>query len=425
MKILYIDLNTSGISGDMLLASLLGLVLEPEKILDELRQIKDLLPGVSKVDIELKQILRSGIQINQLRIDIKESKDHRSAKMLQESLNAYINQKNLSNSAANYAKQVLDSLIQAEVKVHGELAENIHLHELSSIDTLVDILGVTLTLEDIGGFNTDFKIYCSKIPLGGGKIKTAHGSIAIPAPATLKILEKSNLITFGGPIESELVTPTGAALLINLNPQFMHYPPEMIIKKSIYSTGQKKIKDFLNILRLFYGESSSIEVPASSHLLQKYVEEITVLETDVDDVSGELIGNFINELKKAEVLDLQIIPSLTKKNRPSYIIKVLCYPRYIFDITEKIIHELGTLGVRFYTINRVCVDRTIEKRTIEIEGKKYEVNFKLSYIESENGKEIVNIKPEYENLKKISEDSKISLRKIQSIVQSHIRQLFS
>jgi uncharacterized protein (TIGR00299 family) protein len=425
MKILYIDLNTSGISGDMFLASLLGLVQEPEKILDELRQIKDLLPDVSKVDIELKQILRSGIQINQLRIDIKESKDHRSAKMLQESLNAYINQKNLSNSAGNYAKQVLDSLIQAEVKVHGELAENIHLHELSSIDTLVDILGVTFALEDIGGFNTDFKIYCSKIPLGGGKIKTAHGSIAIPAPATLKILEKSNLITFGGPIESELVTPTGAALLINLNPQFMHYPPEMIIQKSIYSTGQKKFKDFLNILRLFYGESSSIEVPASSHLLQKYVEEITVLETDVDDVSGELIGNFINELKKAEVLDLQIIPSLTKKNRPSYIIKVLCYPRYIFEITEKIIHELGTLGVRFYTMNRVCVDRTIEKRTIEIEGKKYEVNFKLSYIESENGKEIVNIKPEYENLKKISEDSKISLRKIQSIVQSHIRQLFS
>ncbi|MFX1325445.1 MAG: nickel pincer cofactor biosynthesis protein LarC [Promethearchaeota archaeon] len=421
MKILYIDLNTSGISGDMFLACLLGLVSEPEKILKKLKELQHFLPGVSKLDIELKRPLRSGLQINQLNIDIKENKDRRSAKILQESLKKYLDGNKLSDQASNYAINVLNSLIQAEAEVHGVLAESIHLHELSSIDTLVDILGVTLALEDIGGFNPDFNIYCSKIPLGGGKINTAHGIITIPAPATLKILEKSNLITFGGPIESELVTPTGAALLINLNPQFMQHPPEMIISKSVYSAGQKEFKDFLNILRIFYGKSADTD---SSHILHKYVEEVTVLETDVDDVSGELLGNFINDLKMSQVLDIQIIPSLTKKNRPSHIIKVLCYPQSTFEITEKIIQELGTLGVRYCTMKRVCVERTIEKREIEIKGKIFEVNFKMSYIESVNGREIVNFKPEYEDLKKISEDLNIPLRKIQSIIQTQITQFF-
>ena len=248
MKILYIDLNNSGLSGDMFLASLLGLVSDPDKILKEIIEIKDFLSGVSKLNIKLIQVPRTGLQLNQLKINIEETKDHRSAKTLQKALNSYLSMKNFSTLAKDYANQVLNSLIHAEQEVHGKLANNIHLHELSSVDTLIDILGVTMVLDLIKGFNEDFKIFCSKIPLGGGKVNTAHGSLTVPTPATLKILEKSNLITYGGPIDSELITPTGAALLTNLNPSFLPYLPEMIIKKSIYSTGQKEFKDFLNIL---------------------------------------------------------------------------------------------------------------------------------------------------------------------------------
>ena len=424
MRILYIDLNSSGISGDMLLAALLGIVPEPEKILKDLRKLKDYLPGVSQLIIELKKIHRSGIQLNQLKIEIKENKEHRSAKTLQNSLNKYLNENSFSDSAKNYANQVLNSLIQAEAEVHGKLANKIHLHELSSIDTLIDILGVTSALDKINGFDENIQFYCSKIPLGGGEVNTAHGLLTIPAPATLKILEKSNLITFGGPIESELVTPTGVALLTSLNPEFLEYLPEMMIEKSVYSTGQKTFKDFQNILRLFLGEYNDLESYKSTHPMQKYVDKVSILETDVDDVSGEILGNFFNEFKNEKVLDLQIIPSLTKKNRPSYIIKVLCYPKYTFELMEKIIHELGTLGVRYSIINRVCVDRTIEKHIIEINKKDYSVNFKVSYIELENSKEIVNVKPEFEDIKKISEESGISVRKIQFIIQAKIKQLF-
>ncbi len=425
MKILYLDLNNSGISGDMFLASLLGLVPDDaKKILDELIELKDYLPGVSKLAVDLIKISRSGIQLYQLKLDIKETRNHRSAKTLKDSLNKYLNKKSFTTLAVNYANQVLDALISAEAEVHGELIKNIHLHELSSVDTLIDILGVTTALDHINGFEEGFKVFCSKLPLGGGKVKTVHGLLAVPAPATLNILEKSNLVTFGGPIDSELVTPTGIALLASLNPEFCQYLPNLIIKKSTYSTGQKEFKDFLNVMRIFYGECKRFDITQKIDSLKKYTQRVSILETDVDDVSGEILGNFINKLKNEDILDIQIIPSITKKSRPSHIIQILCYPEYTTKLIKKMIHELGTLGVRFNTINRVCVDRVMEKRTIKIEGKNFDVNFKISYIVSDKRKEIVNIKPEFEDIKKISEDLGIAIKKVEFIAQAHLEQLF-
>jgi len=425
MRILYLDLNNSGISGDMFLASLLGLVPEEaNKILDGLIELKDYLPGVSKLTVGLIKIPRSGIQLNQLKLEIKETKNHRSAKTLKDSMNKYLNEKNFTELAKNYANQVLDKLIHAEAEVHGELNENIHLHELSSVDTLVDILGVTAVLDQINGFEEGFKVYCSKLPLGGGIVKTAHGLLAVPAPATLKIIEKSNLIIFGGPIDSELVTPTGAALLTSLNPEFYQYLPDLIIKKSIYSTGQKEFKDFLNEMRIFYGEYEGFDITTKFDLMEKYTQKVSIIETDVDDVSGEILGNFINKLNNENILDIQIIPSITKKNRPSHVIQIICYPEYTTKLIEKSIHELGTLGVRFKTVNRVCVERSMETRSVEIKGEIFDVNYKISYITSDKGKEIVNIKPEFEDIKKISEKLGITVKKVEFIAQAHLEQLF-
>ncbi|MFX1257848.1 MAG: nickel pincer cofactor biosynthesis protein LarC [Promethearchaeota archaeon] len=423
MKLLYIDATNSGISGDMFLASLLRLIPEPNIILENLKSLRNYLSDVSKLKIDLINIKRSGIQINKLKIDIKENKNYRKPKVLKSALNKFLNEKSFSNSAKTYANNVLNSLIQAEAEVHGKLFDNIHMHELSSVDTLIDILGVTQALDILGGFNKDFKIFCSKLPLGGGLIKTAHGLLPVPAPATSKILETSNLIVYNGPIESELVTPTGAALLTNLNPKTINY--KMILKKIAYSTGQKEFNNFLNILRLFYGEIKSFEFKDEIEPLEKYREPITILETDIDDVSGEIIGDFIKKMIKENILDIQVIPNITKKNRPGYLIKVLCSPENKFVIIEKIIDELGTLGVRFSTINRICVERKIENKKIEINGKNYELKYKISYIESESGRKIVNIKPEYEDLKKISEISKRSIKEVQFFAQTLINQIYN
>jgi uncharacterized protein (TIGR00299 family) protein len=424
MRILHIDLHNSGISGDMFLSSLLGLVPDFNEILKELEKIIDFLPGVSKLKINLIKTEKTGILVNQLKIDIKETKSHRTADILQKSLNDFLVKSNISDSAKNYAFNVLNSLIKAETEVHEELVKNIHLHELSSVDTLIDIIGVATVLDRINGFDKNIKISCSKIPLGSGTVNTKHGILAVPAPATLKILEKSNLITYGGPIESELVTPTGAALLVNLNAETVQYLPEMKILNSIYSTGQKKFDNFLNVLRLFYGKTEGLDYFELSHPLQNYIEQVTILETDVDDVSGEVLGHFIINLEKKDILDVQIFPSITKKNRPGHIIKILCYPEQVFDLIESIVHELGTLGVRFNIINRVCVNRKIERRNIEIHEKTYEIAFKISYIESDKGLEIINIKPEYEDLKKISQDTGLTLKKIQLIINAEIKQIY-
>ncbi|MFX0076394.1 MAG: nickel insertion protein, partial [Candidatus Hermodarchaeota archaeon] len=130
------------------------------------------------------------------------------------------------------------------------------------------------------------------------------------------MFEKSNLVVHGGPIDSELVTPTGAALLVNLNPKHMRIVPRMNILNVISSTGQKEFKDFSNILRIFYGELENLSNNQELHPLKGYVEEVTVLETSVDDVSGEVLGNFIETIEENGILDIQLIPSITKKNRP-------------------------------------------------------------------------------------------------------------
>ncbi|MFX1234856.1 MAG: nickel pincer cofactor biosynthesis protein LarC [Promethearchaeota archaeon] len=423
MKVLYIDTSNSGISGDMLLAALLGLISDPKYVLDELKILKNYIKGVKKLEIDLEKVKRTGIVVNHLKLDIEENKHERSANNLKDSLQRFLNEKKFSESAKEYAINVLGTLFQAEGEVHDSLINNIHLHELSSVDTLLDIIGVSKTLDIIGYFGEPFEIYCSKLPLGAGKIKTAHGILAIPAPATIKILENSNLTTESGPIENELVTPTGAALLVNLKPKFSSYVNEMIIKKVVYSTGDKEFKDFLNILRIFYGEESNKAIQSNQHFLKRYVEDIVVIETDVDDVSGELLGNLIKILENKQILDIQVIPSITKKNRPGHIVKVLCHPENSFKIIETLLDELGTLGVRFNALKRVCIDRDIVTAELKVQGNLYRISYKISYYETEKGKKIVNIKPEYEDLKRVSKETGIPVKQILTYAQEKLKSL--
>ncbi len=158
--------------------------------------------------------------------------------------------------------------------------------------------------------------------------------------------------------------------------------------------------------------------------MQKYTEKISVLETDVDDVSGEILGNFISNLKPGEFLDVQLFPTITKKNRPGHKLEILCYPEHTFKLIEKIINEIGTLGVRFKIINRICINRKFQKRLIKINEKSYTLNYKVSYFESNKEINIVNIKPEYEDLKKISETTNLTIKQVQLIAQSNIKDIY-
>jgi len=417
MKTMFIDTINSGISGDMLLAGLLGLIDNPNEILDELNEISKFISGIINFKVNLTKIERSGIEVNQLIVIIKESKDHRSTKTLKDALNAFMEEKKFSRNAIKYATNVLDTLITAEANVHGKLAEEIHLHELGSIDTLLDILGVTRALETLGVFRKEVNIVISDLPLGGGTIKTAHGILPVPAPATSKIIEKSGIHVHFGPINSELTTPTGAALLKNLT--FTCEKPPMNIEKISYSTGNKNFTNFPNLFRIFYGYDFN-----STSNLEKYMEKIAIIETDVDDVSGEIIGHLMKRLESEKILDVQIIPAWTKKSRPSNIIKILCSLDHKFEIINILLDELGTLGVRFTTFDRICVERIYENIDIEIDGKNYPIKYKISFIKTLDQKHLVNIKPEYDDLNKISELSGLSMKKVQIFAQEKLKNLY-
>jgi len=361
MKILFLDCVNSGISGDMFLASLLELVEDSNEVLSLLANLKNYLKGVSQLKIKLLKIEKFGIQVNQLKIELQEDKHHRTPKVLQSALEKALEEYNFSEPAKAYAREVLNSLFQAEAQVHGELIKKIHLHELSSVDTLIDILGVTKVLEIIGYFHEKFKVYCSRLPLGGGEIKTAHGILAVPAPATVRILENTEIVVQSGPVEGELVTPTGAALLVNLNPISVNFFENIKLKRATYGTGQKSFENFSNILRIFFGEKESEQYAKADNIFEGYMEDVIILETDVDDVTGEIIGNFIHKMENSNVLDIQVLPSITKKNRPNYVLKILCHPSMSDKILEDIFTELGTLGVRINKTKRACIEREIER----------------------------------------------------------------
>ncbi len=418
MKSLYIDTSNSGISGDMLLAALISLVDNPEDILKKLRVLKDYLPNVSTFEVKLTQTERSGITVSQLKIKIKEDKHSRSSKTLLEALNRYLTEFNFSKKAIGYANKVLGDLINAEALVHKKLAEEIHLHELSSIDTLLDILGTTMILEEVGYFKNEIIIFTSTLPLGGGAVKAAHGILPVPAPATLKILEKSNLISKVGPIDTELVTPTGIALLNALNPKTTK--KQMKFEKVVQSTGEKEFTDFPNILRIYYGSMEETQLEKKEVLFDDYVQEIAIIETDVDDVSGEIIGNLLSIIEKKDILDVQIIPAMTKKQRTSNIIKVLCEPKFKTEIIDIFLRELGTLGVRFQIVKRVCVERVLKKEAIEIENEEYMITFKISFYKSSQNYHIINIKPEFEDLKKVSENTGLPVKIVEFYAQEKL-----
>ena len=402
----------------MFLAALLELVPNSQKILSDLSKLKDFLSGVSYLEISLTRIKRNDISVNQLKIDLKEKKQHRTVNELREKLNEYLNEYHYSKPAKDYANNVLNSLITAEAEVHEKLEDKIHLHELSSVDTLIDILGVAKSLDVIGVFKENYEIYCSELPVGSGSISSAHGLIPIPAPATVKILEKSNLIITTGPIKEELSTPTGVALLVNLNPVLKK--PSFNLEKMVNSTGQKKFNSFINILRIFKGTKKDNIILDKLQSLKKYNEQVSVIETDIDDISGEIIGDFIEKFTDDNILDIQVIQAITKKNRPSFIIRILTKPEQKLKTIEKLINNLGTLGVRYSTINRICIERDIKKIDIEIDNLKYTLNYKISYYFIGNEKKIINIKPEYNDLKKLSQETGYSVRKLYFLLQSKL-----
>ena len=408
-RVIVIDPSISGISGDMLLAALIDIGADLD-ILSKLgKAVARVVDGVEDVNISVEDVVRGGIRAKALKVNLVEKHVERSGTELLQYVEAVVDEVGLGDKAKRIALSAIRALVEAEAIVHSSSVDEVHLHEVGSADTVVDIVGTAMALENLGLLESSF--YSLPIAVGGGYIEIHHGTYPVPAPVVLELLRRGNAMFFGGTVEGELATPTGVAILISLVNSFVKALPMISIEKIGYGAGQRDFTTHPNVLRILVGRSAE-------NVEGLEAEDIAVLETDVDDVSGELVGYVIEKLFELGAKDVSVQPLYMKKNRPGYTVKVLS-DLIIYPILVKtLINELGTLGVRVYIMKRLKVP-TRERKTIdvEIDGKRCRVDVKVSTDHMGN---VVNIKPEYESVKSVAKELGVPFRKVFNNVQKAI-----
>jgi len=397
-EIFVIDCQLAGVSGDMLAAALLDLGANEEKVIEAMESVKNFIDGCKKLKISVIEALTHGIKAKKLLIEFDEEKNSRFGKEIFKAVKKCVSELKFSKEAEEFALNSIKTLIEAEAEIHGRNFDDVELHEAGSIDTLVDIIGVAKAAEDLNLFKKT--VYATPVAVGRGLIKFSHGIFSTPAPATLEILKKRKFRFLGGFIDEELTTPTGAALLTNLASTSLSSFPLMIPIKIGYGSGSKKFKEAPNILRIVKGEIED----------NSYIDLIYVLETNLDDVSGEIIGYAIERLMNEGAKDACVIPMFTKKNRPGYILKVISDEKHVNKLISIIMNETGTLGVRV----QPCIRHlALRNKTIVKIKLNQNIEEKISLKISRNKEnEIIQIKPEYEEAKKIASKTNMPLKNV-------------
>ena len=387
MKTLYLDCGM-GAAGDMLSAALLGLVSDREAILDELNGA---LSGLAVVSAE--DVTRCGVCGLHAKVDIAgdeegEELHHRHAHTSIGELRGLLAAAPVSDKVRADAIAVFDLLARAEAEVHGTEMENVHFHEVGSIDAVADVLGVCLLVEKLA----PERILASPVCTGGGTVKCAHGVLPVPAPATERLLR--GVPWYSGEIQSELCTPTGAALLRHFVSDFVPMPP-MRVERCGYGMGKKEFPR-LNALRAFWGESDS------------GTEKLLELACNLDDMTGEEIGFALGALLEAGALDAWTSPIGMKKSRPGVLLGCLCREEKREELLRCLFRHTTTLGVR----ERRCARYALERTTETAHTPCGDVRVKVS-----QGWGVVRRKAEYDDLAALAKKNGVSLREIKDSVE--------
>jgi uncharacterized protein (TIGR00299 family) protein len=318
----------------------------------------------------------------------KHTHSHRGLKEIREIIHAA----RISQSAKDRAIKIFEALGAAEAKVHNTDIEKIHFHEVGAIDAIVDIVCASVGAEALG---VDEWV-CSPLNVGGGTVVCAHGAFPIPAPATLELLENAPI--YSGEIQKELVTPTGAAIVSVLASRFSQFPA-MKTEKIGYGAGTRNFKNSPNVLRLTIGETTSTQLESAFP-----VEEITVLEANVDDMTPQVFGYVMEQALQNGALDAFGTPVQMKKSRPGMLLTVLCRTEDSQRLTKFILAETTTLGVRMRRESRAALTR----RHVSVSTKWGDIRMKLANL---NGS-ISNYAPEYEDCRQIATEKKVPLKTV-------------
>lgn len=376
----------------MILGALIALGADENELINRLKLLE-----ISNFELKISKKDKSGIAALHVEVAVPHEHVHRHLHHIEK----IINESRLDEKIKKRAIEIFRNLAKAEAKVHGIDVQKVHFHEVGAMDAIIDIVGACVGFEML----EIEKFVCSKIHVGSGFVKMAHGKFPVPPPAVAELL--LNIPIYSTEIAGELITPTGAAIISTVCDEFGSIP-EMKIEKTAYGAGTRDYKDFPNVLRLMLGETENQLRITNYELRNENESRITnhdslvLLETNIDDLSPQILGFVMERAFELGALDCWFTPIQMKKNRPATLVSILCEKSKQEILTELLYTETTTLGVRVSEVKRNCLRREI----IKVETDFGEIDVKIA---SYNGK-IVNAKPEYEQIREIALKSKISLR---------------
>ena len=409
--ILVIDPSIAGISGDMMLSSIVDIGADEKLVIENLESIKDYFKSCKKLEISFKDVTKNGFRAKKADIVIEEDKNSHNVDELNYNLERSIKNISISNNAKAFIKNSFENLISAESALHGINKKEMHLHEAGSIDTFVDIIGTGIALDNLELFDLK-EIITTPVSVGGGDITFSHGKMQNPAPAILEIARRNNIMIRGGPGMYETATPTGMAMLAALVEESQEIFPGIKPELIGIGAGSSEFKEIPNILRITLGKKSTL-----------LTDEIAIIETNIDDRTGEELGYAMQRIIDNGALDVSLIPTIGKKGRPSNVLKVITNLSKSEFFSDLVMRETGTLGVRVYPMSRFIQMRENLKASITINNNDEEIDVKV--VKSESG-EIIQFKPEFDQIVKLSEKYKINLIELKDDISKQIqRELFN
>lgn len=445
-RILYFDCF-AGISGDMTIGALIDLGLDPSAVIDEIKKL-----GVKGYDIEINKINRYSISGTDVKVTLngeaecdhehEDEHGHEDGHGLEDvhghehdgghdhshehghghghhhhhhhegndrslsDIVHIIRASGISEKAKKLAITVFGEIAKAEAAVHGTLLSEVHFHEVGAVDSIVDIVGTAICIDML---KAD-RIFCSPVHEGQGFVDCRHGRLPVPVPAVIKMLGGSGISIVTEDIQAELVTPTGFGILKTVS-ESCGKMPEMLVEGVGYGFGKTETGR-LNALRVILGTAGEMGgiagSPETPGAHEKEYDRVTLLETNIDNTTGETLGHAMERLMKAGALDVWFTPIQMKKNRPAVTLSVLCKTNDTETLSDIIFMETSTIGIRTQELDRITLKREI--RTVKTELG--EARVKLV-----NVRGLERVQPEYEDCAGLAEKNNLSLNEVYEIVK--------
>lgn len=397
MRIAYFDCF-SGIAGDMVLGALVGCGLDIEDLRQDLAGL-----ALDGFRLEHRSVRRGALGADKVDVVVdEEGHPHRGLSDLREVLES----SDLPDGVAEQADQVFVRLVEAEANVHGMPANEVHLHDVGAVDAIVDVVGACAGLRRLG---ID-EVRCSPLNVGGGIVQSAHGELPVPAPATAYLLCGAPVYSRGPRVE--LVTPTGAALVATLSAGFGPWP-EMVLDAVGYGAGDHEFEGMANILRLAVGSRAGSHVGSGAEGVG-HAGPVSVIETNLDDITPQILGSVVQRLLEAGALDAYTVPIFMKKNRPGVQLTVLSPTEHVELLADLIFRETTTLGLRTFPVRR----HELHRRHEDVDTPWGRVRVKVG----ELGDSVVSATPEYEDCEAVSRAHGVPLKQvIQAAASAYLR----